>query len=114
MKIEFTPLSEHRKVNPYRKRSTGNLCYVYNVIGTKEELAEYKKANPLAVTDEKTGHILKISTDFVGKEAELGKSVKADGTVSFYVDTKDLEMFANLEKKWGPTIAAQKMAELKG
>lgn len=113
MKIEFTPLSENRKVNPYRKESTGNLCYVYNVKGTPAEIEEYKKHNPKAITDSHTKEVLYITTRFVGKSADLGKSVKADGSVTFFVDTKELDMRANLEKQWGPTIAAEKMAEMK-
>lgn len=113
MKIEFTPLSEYRKVNPYRKESTGNLCYVYNVKGTPAEIEEYKKHNPKAITDSNTKEVLFITTRFVGKTADLGKSVKADGAISYFVDTRELDMRANLEKQWGATIAAEKMAEFK-
>ncbi len=113
MKITFTPLSADRKVNPYRKRETGNLIYVYDVEGTPEEIAEYKKHNPKAITDAKTGKVLMFTTKFVGKSAELVKNTKADNSVSYFVDTKELDMRAALEKQWGPTIAAEKMAEFK-
>lgn len=113
MQIEFAPIDNNRKVNPYRKRTPDasgnyNLCYVYNVEGTPEEIAAYKAANPKAVTDEKTSKALYITTRFVGKSCIMAKSEKG-----FFPDTRDLDMYANLEEQWGPTIAAQKMAELK-
>lgn len=113
MKIEFTPLSEHRKVNPYRKESNAKLIYVYNVKGTPAEIEEYKKQNPKAITDSNTKEVLFFTDRFVGKSADLGKSVKENGTVSYFVDTRELDMRANLEKQWGATIAAEKMAEFK-
>lgn len=113
LKIELAPINADRKINPYRKREADakgnfNLVYVYNVKGTPEELTEYKKVNPKAITDSKTNEVLFFTTRFVGKSADLNKT-----ETGYFVDTRELDMFASLEKQWGATIAAQKMAELK-
>lgn len=108
MKINFTPIGADRKMNPYRKRDTGNLVYVYNIEGTPEQIAEYKAANPKAITDSKSGKVLFFTTKFVGKSADLVKSEKG-----WFVDDSELVMFGDLEKQYGTTIAREKMAEMK-
>lgn len=107
MKIELTPIGADRKMNPYRKRETNNLVYVYDIKGTPEELTAYQAANPKAIKDIKTGHVLFFSTKFVGKTAELVKGEK-----SWYVDTIADEQFASFCKIGGVEYAKLKMAEL--
>lgn len=107
LKITLAPINEGRKLNPYRQRETGNLVYVFNIEGSKEEIEEYKKDNPKAITDVKTGQVLFFTTKFTSKSADLIKGEKG-----WYVDTITEQQFAEFCKVGGVEYAKMKMAEL--
>src|ERR1700749_3933143 len=109
MKITFQK-STDKSPNPYRSRSTGNLGYRYTVEGTPEELSKYKASKGEFYRESEAKEPLFFSNRLLGLSAELKPN--QDGT-KFYADTTELDMYASLESQWGPTIATQKMAEMK-
>lgn len=110
LKISFKPATD-KSPNPYRNRKSGKLGYIYNVTGTPEEIAEYKKLKgDFYREDAVTKTPLHFENDFIGVEAPLIKN--ADGT-KFFANTGEQDIFATLAKKGGLEYAKAEMAKLK-
>lgn len=110
MKITFKQPTD-KKPNPYRNRTTGKLGYIYNVSGTPEELAEYKKIKGAFYReDEDTKIPMHFEKEFIGASAPLVKN--QDGT-KYYANTGEEEIFAALCKKGGLEYAEAEMSKLK-
>lgn len=110
MKITFKP-STNANPNPYRNRTTGKVGYIYNVSGTAEEIAEYKKLKgDFYREDSVTKTPLHFENSFIGVEAPLIKNAKGD---KFFANTGEQDIFAELAKKGGMEYAHAEMAKLK-
>lgn len=110
MKITFKP-STAASPNPYRNRTTGKLGYIFNVSGTPEELAEYKKSKgDFYREDKETKTPLHFENSFIGVEAPLIKN--QDGT-RWFANTGEQDIFAELCKKGGIEYANNEMTKLK-
>jgi hypothetical protein len=104
MKIVFAK----RKPNPYTSRN-GNTTYVYEVKGTPEELAAYKKSKGENYREDKDSkEPLFFTTNVVGNSAELVENSKGE----FIADMTKEKIFSGLECQYGTTIAREKIAEM--
>ena len=103
------------RTNPYRSSKVNAkgefpLVFVYNVSGTPEELAAYKASKAEHYREDTTTKVpLYFTQECIGKEAELIKSAKGQ----FFPDTSSMDTFASIEKRYGTTIAKEKIAEMK-
>lgn len=99
-------------IRQYRKRETGKMVFVYNVTGTPEEMAEYKKAKGDFYREDKdTKQVLMFSNRFTGKSVDLIKTEKGE----YVADTTEFDQLANLADQYGIDVAlriAGKQAEV--
>ncbi len=110
MKITFKPATE-KSPNPYRNRTTGKLGYIYNVSGTPEELAEYKKMKGDFYREDAVTKVpMHFEKEFIGVSAPLIKN--QDGT-KWFANTGEQDIFAELCKKGGLEYAEAEMSKLK-
>lgn len=87
-----------KHVRQYRKQETGNLVFVYEVSGTKEEMRAFEDAQgDNLVLDEETGKPLFFTTNYGGPECEIGIS----STGNTYLDTSKLDAAAALVERYG-------------
>lgn len=92
----------------YRKTG-GKLVFVYELDGTPEQLAEYKKIKgDHHREDEKTKKSLFFANRFGGKEVSV---IKTKDEKDFTMDTTEMDLLGNLTQQYGYEMAKDILAK---
>ena len=90
----------------YRKRTSGQVVFVYAVTGDEKQLKAYEKSKGENFKkDEESKEALFFSTRFVGKSGELMETSKNE----WVVDTTEADQMKSLVDQYGYDIAKQMM-----
>jgi len=93
-------------VRQYRKRVTGTLVFVYEVIGDEATLKAYKESKgTFYIEDKDSKKPLYFTPRFAGKTAELREAKDKDNKLTFVVDDTVAAQIQSLVEQHGRETA---------